>query len=49
MARKLLLGERRLEGELAPEAHSFGNVAEELLHGGNPDCREHLVAVPLGQ
>jgi hypothetical protein len=27
----------------------MGNVAEELLEGGDPDRREHLVAVPLRQ
>ena len=49
VARELLFGERRPDVELAPEADAFGDVAEELLHRGDSDRREHLLAVPLGQ
>jgi hypothetical protein len=45
----LRLGERRLERELAPEAHALGHVAEELVDGRDADRVEHLALVALGQ
>ena len=45
----LLLGERRLERQLAAEAHRLGDVAEELLDRGDADRREHLLAVRIRQ
>ena len=46
---QLLLGQRRLELELAPEPHSGGNVAEQLLDGRNADRAEHLRLVGVGE
>ena len=45
----LLLRERRLEVELAPEAHAVGDVAEQLVDRLDADRREHLVAIAIRQ
>ena len=46
---ELRLGERRLEIELASEAHALRDLAEELVDGRDADRREHLVAVGVGE
>ena len=49
MPRQLLLAERRVERELAVEAHGGRDVAEQLLDRGDTDRREHLLAVAFRQ
>ena len=49
MRRELLLGERRLEVERAPEANAGRDVAEELVDRGDADRPEHLLAVVVGE
>ena len=49
MAAQLGLGERRLEVELALEAHPGRDVAEELVDRRDADRREHLLAVGVGE
>ena len=45
----LLLRERRLEVELASEANTFRQVAEQLVDGVDSDRPEHLLAIRVGQ
>src|SRR4051794_6572353 len=49
MRDELRLGQRRLEIELAAEAHAFGNVAEELLDRRDADRLEHRITVAVGE
>ena len=43
------LRQRRRHVELAVEAKPGGNVAKELVDGRDPDCREHRLAVGVGE
>ena len=49
MRDELLLGERRLEVELAPEANALGHLREQLVDVGDADRLEHRVAVVAGE
>ena len=49
MADELGLRQRRLEVELALEAHACRDVAEELLDRRDADRLEHLLAVGVGE
>ena len=44
---ELLLGERRLEVEIAAEANAGGQVTEELFDRGDADRPQHLLAVAI--
>ena len=46
---QLGFGQRGRDLEVTAVAHALGDVAEQLLDRGDADCREHLLAIGVGE